>query len=92
MSFLSDPSFWILSAGTLAAAVIPARLRSISLRAAAAFALGWAGMAAAVLLFHGAFAAAIAGGVSLTCGLILFLATLISSGIESMMKKRYETR
>ena len=92
MSFFSDLSFWLLSAVAFAAAVIPARLRSISLPAAGAFAFGWAGMSAAVLLLHGAFAAIICGGFSLTCGLCLFLVSLIRSGIESMMKHRYETR
>jgi hypothetical protein len=91
-NILHEPTYWLLTAGCLGIASIPALMRSIAKMKIIAIAALWLALCAAMLwrfgLLPGVATMLISGG----WGIILFIASLIRSGIKSMPNKRFEKR
>ena len=92
MTLLHEPAYWLLSAGCLCVASIPALMRSIGKMRLIAIVALWLALCAATLWRFGAMPALWATLLSGLWGLLLLIASLIFSGIKSMPNQRFEER
>ncbi|TLU53583.1 MAG: hypothetical protein FDX02_06990 [Chlorobium sp.] len=89
MPFLSDTTWWITLAVAMAVATLPSLLKSLRMFLLLLIALLWLAAVIAMGVSAGFVAALAGGGVSLLWGLLLTLASLISSGVQQMANRRY---
>lgn len=89
MSLFSNTTWWITMAVAMAAASLPALLKSLRrLPMLLIFAL-WLAALIFMAVNAGIFTALASGGFSLLWGFLLMLASLLFSGIRQMANKRY---
>lgn len=89
MEFLSDLTWWGLLTLALATAVIPAFFQKIRLFVLAAAAMLCLAIVTVMYFVTGMVSAVTGSLLTLLAGLIALFITLIISGINTMLKKRY---
>lgn len=89
MEFFSDLMWWGLLSCALAAAIAPAFFQKIRFPVLAATALFCLAMVTAMYFVTGTVSAITGSVLTLFAGLTALLVTLIISGINTMLKKRY---
>jgi len=92
MNILHEPSYWLLSAGCLCTASLPALMRKIAKARAIAVVALWLALCAATLWRFGVMPGVATTLISGAWGVILLIASLIFSGIKSMPNRRFEER
>jgi len=92
MTILHEPAYWLLTAGCLSVASIPALMRSIGKMRISAIAALWLALCATTFWRFGAMPALATTLISGLWGVVLLIASLIFSGIKSMPNKRFEER
>ena len=92
MTLLHEPAYWLLLAGCLGVASIPALMRSIGKMRLVAIAALWLALCAATLWRFGAMAGVVTTLISGAWGAVLLVTSLLFSGIKSMPNQRFEER
>jgi len=92
MTILHEPAYWILTAGCVCIASIPALMRSIGKMWLIAIVALWLGLCAATLWRFGVLPALATTLISGVWGVMLLIASLLFSGIKSMPNRRFEER
>jgi hypothetical protein len=89
MAFFLDTAWWLTFAAALAASTLAALMKppkSLWLLSACA---AWTASIVRIALLWGAIASIAAATLSMLWGCLLFLLTLLFSGVKLMAKKRY---
>ncbi|WP_294346334.1 hypothetical protein [Prosthecochloris sp.] len=89
MDFFLDLTWWGLLSCALAAAIVPAFLQKIRITVLTATALFCLAMITAMYFITGMVSAIAGSALTLFAGLTALLVTLVISGINTMLKKRY---
>ena len=89
MTFLSNTTWWITFAIAMAAATLPALLKSMRLLPMLLILALWLAAVTSIAMTSGVLPALAGGGISLLWGFLLMLASLLLSGVRQMAKKRY---
>lgn len=84
--------FWLLFATAIAAACSAAFVRRIRSLRILAILTAWSGSVGAILQLHGIMPAIITAAASGSMGALIFIASLVRSGIAAMPNCRYEKR
>lgn len=92
MNIPHEPAYWLLSAGCLCVASLPALTRSIAKTKAIAIVALWLALCIATIWQFGLLAGLATTLISAVWGVILLAASLIFSGIRSMPNQRFEDR
>jgi len=91
-TLLHEPLYWLLTAGCLSVASLPALMRSIAKARAIAIVALWLALCAATIWKFGLLPGVATALISGLWGVILLVASLIFSGIKSMPNQRFEER
>ena len=89
MEFFSDLTWWGMLSFALAAAIIPAFFQKIRLSALVASSLFCLGMVTAMYFVTGMVSAITGSVLTLLAGVTALFVTLVVSGINTLLKKRY---
>jgi hypothetical protein len=92
MNIPHEPAYWLLSAGCLCAASIPALMRKIGKARAVAIVALWLALCIATIWQSGLLPGLATTLISAVWGVMLLVASLIFSGIKSMPNQRFEER
>lgn len=92
MNILHEPSYWLLLAGCLCVASLPALMRKIARARAIAIITLWLSLCIATIWQFGLLPGLATALISGVWGVILLVASLIFSGIKSMPNRRFEER
>ncbi|RXK88933.1 hypothetical protein EST62_01375 [Chlorobaculum sp. 24CR] len=92
MNIPQEPAYWLLSAGCLSVASLPALMRKITKARAVAIAALWLALCAATIWQSSLLPGLATTLISAVWGVILLAASLIFSGIRSMPNQRFEER
>lgn len=92
MNIPHEPAYWLLSAGCLCVASLPAMMRKITKARAIAIAALWLALCIATIWQFGLLPGLATALISGLWGAILLAASLIFSGIRSMPNQRFEER
>jgi hypothetical protein len=89
MTFLHEPGWWLLLAASMTAASIPSAARSLRTTAIIAILSLWAVLIISTGLLHGFWALLTCSAASFAWGILMFLLSLLFTGIRNMTKQRY---
>ena len=89
MEFFSDLTWWGMLSCALAAAIIPAFFQKIRLSTLVAPSLFCLGMVTAMYFVTGMVSAITGSVLTLFAGVTALFVTLVVSGINALLKKRY---
>jgi hypothetical protein len=89
MEFFLDLTWWGLLSCALAAAIVPAFFQKIRITILTATALFCLAMVTTMYFITGMVSAIAGSALTLFAGLTALLVTLVISGINTMLKKRY---
>uniref|UniRef100_Q3AT21 Uncharacterized protein n=1 Tax=Chlorobium chlorochromatii (strain CaD3) TaxID=340177 RepID=Q3AT21_CHLCH len=89
MDFLTDTSFWITVMVATLLATIPSFIKPMRLSILIPIIVLWLAVIGWLAFSVSALAALIGAGISLLVGALIFLTTILLTGIQQMAKKRY---